>query len=373
MTTIAFVVNGDQPSAMGQRASAFADRLGHRYNIRIAYRSELKLLSLFQFIIFLARVKPQLVYVFDMSYSGVLAASVYKLATGCCLIIDTGDAIYELARSMGRGAIGLWLTRLLEKLSFTASDRIVVRGTFHQRLLAERGIEASLINDGADTTRFTPLNVDEIRKRHGLDRALTIGVMGSCVWSEKQQTCYGWELLETIRLLKGAPVKGIIIGAGSGIPRLKARCEEYGIEDRVLFFGHVPYDDLPSYLNLIDVCLSTQTNDVVGQVRTTGKLPLYMAAGRYVLASRVGEAALVLDEDMLVEYEGVKDSAYPQRLADRVSALLDSPEKLESGLKNIAIAQAQFDYSALAEKMAALLDETIKTPEKQLVSKAGAS
>src|SRR6185295_17446502 len=105
------------------------------------------------------------------------------------------------------------------------------------------------------------------------------------------------------------------------------------IENRITFLDYVPYDQLPRYLNLIDVCLSTQTNDVVGRVRTTGKLPLYMAAGRYVLASRVGEASLVLNEDMLVEYEGVKDTAYPQRLADRVSALLDNPQRLESGLR----------------------------------------
>jgi hypothetical protein len=51
----------------------------------------------------------------------------------------------------------------------------------------------------------------------------------------------------------------------------------------------------------MDICLSTQTNDVVGWVRTTGKLPLYLAAGRYVLASRVGEAARVLPEEMLVD------------------------------------------------------------------------
>jgi glycosyltransferase involved in cell wall biosynthesis len=375
MTTVAFIVNGDQQSAMGQRANAFAGLLRNRYDIRIAYRLGRKFLSLLRFIIFLARTKPQLVYVFDMSYSGTLAALVYKWVLGCCLIIDTGDAIYELARSMGRGAIGLWLTRLLENVSFISADRIVVRGTFYQRMLSEIGIEAALINDGADTTRFAPRNTDHLRKRNGLDQALTIGVMGSCIWSEKRRTCYGWELVETINLLQSASVKGIIIGAGSGIPRLKQRCKEYGIEDRVLFFGHVAYDDLPSHLNLIDVCLSTQTNDVVGQVRTTGKLPLYMATGRYVLASRVGEATLVLDEDMLVEYEGINDSAYPQRLADRISALLESPEKLKRGLENVAVAQSQFDYCVLAEKMDVLFATVLQDRskgKKQLVSKADA-
>lgn len=375
MRKIVFIVNGDPSSAMAERARAFAAELANRYDIRISYRSRRKLISLVQFVIFLARAKPLLVYVFDMSYSGALAASLYKWAAGCYLVIETGDAIYELARSMGRGMLGLRLTRFLENVSFRRADRIVVRGTFHQRLLRERGIDAALISDGAHTTRFAPLDAGEMRKRYGLDQALTIGVMGSCVWSEKQQTCYGWEMVEVLRLLKDAPVKAVMIGGGSGIARLKARCKDYGIEDRVLFLGHVPYDELPSYLNLIDICLSTQTNDEVGQVRTTGKLPLYMAAGRYVLASRVGEAVLVLDEEMLVEYDGVKDCAYPRKLAERVSALLENPEKLKRGLENVRVARARFDYRVLAEEMAALFDMALPTAassSKRLVSERDA-
>lgn len=376
MGKIVFIVNGDEPSAMGQRARAFAAEMAGRYDIRISYRSRGKLRSLVRFVIFLLRAKPDLVYVFDMSYSGTLAASIYKWATGCYLIIDTGDAIYELARSMGRGQAGLWLTRFLENVSFKMADRIVVRGTFHQRLLRERGIEAALINDGADTKQFAPFDANELRKQYGLDGALTVGVVGSCIWNERQQTCYGWEMVEMIRMLKDSPVKAVMIGSGSGIARLEARAKDYGIQDRVLFLGHADYNDLPSYLNMIDVCLSTQTNDTVGQVRTTGKLPLYMATGRYVLASRVGEAALVLDEDMLVEYDSVKDTAYPQKLAERVSMLLRSPDNLKRGLKNVAIAQARFDYSVLAEKMAALFDQALdaatSSDKNPLVSKADA-
>ena len=355
MITVAFIVNGDQHSAMGERARAFQSHLSNRYDIRVAYRSKRKVSSLVRFILFLARTKPQIAYVFDMSYSGVFAALLYKLVSGSCLIVDTGDAIYELAQSMGRSGIKLWLTRLLEKLSFTASDRIVVRGTFHQRLLAEKGIPAELIRDGVDTNQFAPPSADRVRK---LDRTLTVGVVGASIWNTKLQWCYGLELVETLRLLKDLPVRGIVIGDGSGITRLESLCVRYGIQDRVSFPGRVPYNALPAQLHLIDVCLSTQTNDVVGQVRTTGKLPLYMAAGRYVLASRVGEAALVLNEDMLIEHTGPVDAGYAQKLARKIASLVDNPEKLARGLENISVAKSQFDYSVLAERMAELFDRS---------------
>ena len=216
-----------------------------------------------------------------------------------------------------------------------------------------------------DTEEFAPLNSYELRRQHNLEGALTVGFVGSSIWSEKLQMCYGWELVEMLRLLPAdAPVKGVIIGDGSGITRLKARCRDYHIEDRVLFLGRVPYEQLPKYLNMIDVCLSTQTNDVVGQVRTSGKLPLYLAAGRYVLASRVGEAAFVLNQEMLVSYEGVKDSQYPQRLAERVKAILSDPHKLELAASNIALAKEVFEYAKLAERLSEVIEKVIKRDEK---------
>ncbi len=362
MTTVAFIVNGTEESAMGQRARELASRLRGRYDIHLAYRRGNKMAALLRFLRFMLRLKPRAVYVFDMAYSGVCGAWLYKLMTGNQLIVETGDAIYELARSTGnRSRLGLWLTRWLERFSLKVSDRVVVRGSFHQQWLATRGFASEVIQDGVDTEEFTPLKVNELRGQYKLDDALTVGLVGSSIWSEKLGMCYGWELVEVIRLLKHAPVKGIIIGDGTGIPRLKARCREYGIENKMLFLGHLPYAELPRYLNLIDVCLSTQTNDLAGQVRTTGKLPLYLAAGRYILASEVGEAALVLDREMLVKYEGVKDEEYPQKLAERIQVILSDPQRLQRAASNVGRAKEFFEYSRLAQRLGNVVETVINS------------
>jgi glycosyltransferase involved in cell wall biosynthesis len=365
MTTVAFIVNGNQESAMGQRARQLAVHLQGRYDIRLAYREGNKVAALLRFFSFLWRVKPQVTYVFDMSYSGVLGAWLYGVLSGNRLIIETGDVIYELMRSTGnRSLSGLWLTRWFEKFSLRIADRIVVRGRYHQQWLLKMGLAAEVIQDGVDTEEFAPLDVDDLRGRHGLDGVLTVGLVGSSVWSEKLGMCYGWELVEMLSLLKHAPVKGVMIGDGSGIPHLKARCREYGIEDKMLFLGYVPYEQLPRYLNMIDVCLATQTNDLVGRVRTSGKLPLYLATGRYVLASEVGEAALVLDQEMLVTYEGVKDRQYPQRLAERVQTIVADPQRLRRAADNARLAKEFFEYSKLAERVSSVIESVMKPGEK---------
>jgi glycosyltransferase involved in cell wall biosynthesis len=156
-------------------------------------------------------------------------------------------------------------------------------------------------------------------------------------------------------LLRGLPIKGIVIGDGSGLEKLKARARECGIEDRIIFLGRIPYAQLPRYLNLIDVCLSTQTNDAAGEVRTTGKLPLYLATGRHVLASRVGEAALLLPDNMLVDYNNTIDSEYPQRLAERIRAISRDSQLMRGSQANRALALQHFDYSVLGRRLVGIL------------------
>jgi glycosyltransferase involved in cell wall biosynthesis/SAM-dependent methyltransferase len=356
MTKVAFLVNGGYESAMGQRARSFASHLANRYDIRIAYRSRRKLLSLARFAGFLIRNRPAVTYVFDMAYSGVVSALLYKAIARNALIIDTGDSISALARSMGRGRVGLWVTDRLESLSFRYANRIVVRGSFHRDLLQKNHIPAELIRDGVNAEEFAPRDASELRRKSGVEGVFTVGMVGNSVWSEKLQMCYGWDLVDAISLLRGLPVKGVFIGDGSGIDHLKRRCREYGIEDKVLFLGFVPYETLPLHLSMLDVCLSTQTNDIVGKVRTTGKLPLYLASGRYILASKVGEAALVLDDEMLVEYDGVKDSLYPMKLAQRICRLLDHQAAVQPSARNMALAREQFDYSVLSQRVASAIE-----------------
>ncbi len=130
------------------------------------------------------------------------------------------------------------------------------------------------------------------------------------------------------------------------------------------FWGASRTEELPRRLGLINVCLSTQTNDLVGRVRTTGKLPLYLAAGRYVLASRVGEAALVLDEDLLVDFEGTQDPHYPEKLAGRVLRLLDDPTRIDRRRCHVALAREKFDYAVLARKLAEVIDDVANRRER---------
>ena len=113
---------------------------------------------------------------------------------------------------------------------------------------------------------------------------------------------------------------------------------------------------------MIDICISTQTNNIVGWVRTTGKLPLYLACNKFIIATRVGEASRILPEEMLISYpasppEGkiIKDSSYPKRLADKILAIQQAPDifnKKELGRKIVA---KYFEHTKLSRTAANII------------------
>ena len=358
---IAFIVNGGPGSAMGIRAQSFAERLSGEFEIRILYRSSNKVHAICIIFADVFRFRPALCYVFDMGFSGVLAAGLYRAFSRCRVVVDTGDAIYELARSVAsRGTIGLWLTKQLERFAFSISDGLVVRSHPHQELLACQGIRADAIPDGVDLDQFQPQAEEDLRRALGFDGAVVVGILGSLVWNQRWQTCYGWEVVEVVHRMRGQGVKGLVIGDGTGLERLKARCSALGIEGRVVFAGRVPYEQLPKYLNVMDVCISTQSNDPVGQVRTSGKLPLYLACGRFVLATDVGEAARVLPREMLVRYDGTSDPAYPARLVERMGELFDRPRFLRLPDVSVAIARQHFNYNDLAARVGRIIRRVLQ-------------
>ncbi len=345
---VAFLVNGTHEGAMGIRARSFA-RLLNEFDIQITYRKPNKVAAIGNFLTHLLRHHPATVYVLDMSYSGVIAGMLYALMSGARLVIDTGDAIGFLADSTGeRGWLGRRLTHLLEEVSTRCADALVVRSHFHREHLGRKARTVWAVPDGVDVDEFAPVNTADLRRRLGFGDCVTVGFVGSITWNHRWQICYGWELVEALAHLRDLPVKGVVIGDGNGLEKLKQMAVAQGVADRMIFAGRVPYADLPEYLAGIDVCLSTQSNDLAGQVRTTGKLPLYLASGRYVLSTRVGEAARVLPHAMLLEYEGTKDDSYPVRLAAKIRELVETGAWRDASEQVRNIAGENFDYERLA-------------------------
>jgi phosphatidylinositol alpha-1,6-mannosyltransferase len=350
-------VNSPPGGALAARAMAFAQHLAAEFVVELVWREPARPKAMFEFLQRILRFRPDVLYVVDLGYSAVLPVLLCRALRRRPLVIDTGDALAELFWITGRvGGIGRRAVRGYERVVLRTADHVVVRGSGLKEYLANLGVSrVEVVPDGVDTTVFHPMEVTALRKSLGTENHLSIGVMSSLNWSSRLHWGPGCELIEALALLKDLPVSGLVLGDGPGRRTLEQKAVDQGVNERVRFLGHVTYDALPRYINAIDVCLSTQTNDFVGRARTTGKLPLFLACGRFILASRVGEAARVLPEEMLVDYTEGFDPAYPERLARRIEDLVRRPELLALGRRNRGIAEAEFDYGVLVPRVANVL------------------
>jgi glycosyltransferase involved in cell wall biosynthesis len=201
------------------------------------------------------------------------------------------------------------------------------------------------------------MDVGKLRTQLGLADKLTMGIVGSINLNRRYEFCYGWEVVEVVRLLKDLPVVGLVVGVGDGVAFLRQKARDYGVEERVIFTGWIDHGSLPRYVNLMDICLSTQSNDLVGQVRITAKVPEYLACGRYIIASDVGGAGrFVKDSGLLIPYRGVKDERYVAYVASHVRKIFGDRSILRAGLNGIATAKKYFDYAVLRPELQRVIE-----------------
>ena len=295
------------------------------------------------------------VYLVDVGMS-TASATLLARALGRRVVIDTGDLSYALARSAGgRSAFGLATVALGERVTLRLADHVVVRGHAHLEHLGRRS--ASVVPDVAPE-EARPVAGDAARARLRIPpHAFVVGLVGSLVWAPRLGRCYGWDLVEAL-VNTNPDVHAVIVGDGDGRAWLERRANELGVADRCHFVGRVPPERVAEWIGAMDAATSTQTNDAVGAVRTTGKLPLYLACGCPVLASHVGEAARLLGPlGWTIPYRGTVDHEYPNRLARAVEDWAADPtrqnERREAARR---VAAEAFDLVEMRARLAAVLD-----------------
>jgi glycosyltransferase involved in cell wall biosynthesis len=352
---IVVLVNSGEDSALGERARWVARAAGP--GASIDYRASGRAQALGRFVRRVRAARPRTVYLVDTAIATV-AAGAWARRLGARVVLDTGDATAALTRTSGRlGLLGRAGAPLFERLAYALAAVVVVRSEElgrHVQSLARRPVV--VVPDGFDPDLIDTAGGAEHRGRWGVSEAQTVvAVLGSAHWNARRRWCYGRDVIEAVAGARRPDVIGAVLVRGDGVPHLRALAARLGVADHVVFADPADAREAWRQLAAVDVGLSTQTDDVVGRVRTTGKLVQYMAAGRFVLASRVGAAAALLPEAMLVDYHGAWDEGYFARLAERVAALPPRGCLAEQGGRLREQAE-RFAYPRLVPALSAVLE-----------------
>ena len=253
-----------------------------------------------------------------------------------------------------------------ERLNLEAATRIFVVSDVERRNLERRGVDPAkiVINpNGVDSTVFHPgVGGNEARQKLGLTQdEVVVGFVG---------TFGPWHgvlvLAEAIKSIScSVPIRFVFVGNGSLHGDVQLLLQNECERKRVIFTGPVKHGEVPALLDACDVLASphvplTDGSEFFG---SPTKLFEYMAMGKGIVASRLGQIGEVLRDNetaLLVEPGNAKAlAAAIQRLAESLSLR----KCLGENARAVAVrsytwkhnAQRVLDaYGSLAEKVPAI-------------------
>jgi PEP-CTERM/exosortase A-associated glycosyltransferase len=218
------------------------------------------------------------------------------------------------------------LTRALETYALKQADAVTTICEGLRRDIVARGIPAdkvTVIPNAVDIDKFSVGGIADLQLKDklGLQGARLIGFIGSF---------YAYEGLDI--LLRAVPalsarlpdLRVLLVGGGPQDAQLRQLARELHIEDKVVFTGRVPHEQVQQYYDLLDVLvyprLSMRLTDLVTPLK-----PLEaMAQGRILAASDVGgHRELIADGKTGVLFKADD----PVSLADKVGALLEAGQQ----------------------------------------------
>ncbi len=228
----------------------------------------------------------------------VIVARILSVLRRAKLVYDVRDLWPDEIVACGgarEGSLPIRVISVLERMIYRRADRILCTTKSFMRIIESRGVSPErlrLIPNGADTTRFKPLeSAGDFRQRWNLENRFIVlysGVLG---------LKHGLEMLVKAaeRLKDLQSIAFVMVGDGASRPRLEKMVDERQLKN-VYFVGEHPSDQIPQIINSVDLCVTTLQASPYLQNILAVKIFEYLACGKAVVAAVNGESRRVLEE-----------------------------------------------------------------------------
>lgn len=149
-----------------------------------------------------------------------------------------------------------------------------------------------------------------------------------------------------------------LVGTGSYIEEAKKKVAEKNLENLIIFYGRRPYEEMPQFYKLADVCLATLQAGTAISLTIPSKVQGYMAAGKPIIAALSGFAKDIINESQSgigIEPGNVDD------LADAMLQFINNYSEYKNCGKNSKEYYVNnFSKEKFMERLYSYLNETIE-------------
>jgi glycosyltransferase involved in cell wall biosynthesis len=282
------------------------------------------------------RLAPDVIHAFKpISYAGLSSLYLRTFWRSIPLVLDTDDwdGPGGWADVYGRPRLWKWFFAWLERWLARRADAVTVASrTLHDQVRGF-GVPAERIfylpNGPDPKLRPHPSAGSHPPRQAGQRVRAELGVGDAPLAIYVGHISYGSDLDLLIQALpdvvEAVPgVRLIVVGTGDGLPALQAQVQRAGLAGRVIFTGWVAPHQVGPYLAAADVAVAPYRDTLINRAKCSAKIIYYMAMGKPIVSSRVGQNLEYLDEGRAGLLSEPGDA---QDLAAGIIALLRDPAR----------------------------------------------
>ena len=203
------------------------------------------------------------------------------------------------------------LARRIDSFVFSRADHILCVSSVLAKEALQRGAASERVHvvpNAIDTRRFRGDKRREmLRGQLGLGNSVVIGHVG---------LFYRWDrldaLIEVSKELRsrGLEIKLLLVGDGPEMDNIQQVVRQLGMDDDVILSGPLPSEDVPAYIDAMDICVLPHSNAFGSPIA----LFEFMAMAKATAAPDLGPIQDVIEHNVTGvlfpagDYEALKDS-----------------------------------------------------------------
>lgn len=234
-------------------------------------------------------IGPDVIHAATPHHNGLLGLSL-RSAFGIPLLYEARGfpEMTWAVRDGGEESSVYGLRRHAETRCMLQADAVVTLSEVMRAHIVDRGVPPErvwVVPHMVDVEAIAPCSPPSaLVRRYNLDGRLVVGYLGTLVGYEGIDL-----LLDALARLRGVhpQITGLIVGGGPAEPELRARAKELELDQRVIFAGRIPHDEVNDHVALFDIYALPRHGHEVCRWVTPLKPYEAMAAGSCMLTSDV--------------------------------------------------------------------------------------